>query len=77
MGSGGSGGSLKTVEAAILALSPWAVIMVGIAFGFDPANQSIGDILISQQIQDYDLERVGSGPANTHEETASAPQHRC
>jgi nucleoside phosphorylase len=63
MGSGGSGGSLKTVEAAILALSPWAVIMVGIAFGFDPANQRIGDILISQQIQDYDLERVGSGPS--------------
>lgn len=61
MGSGGYGGSLKTVEAAILALSPWAVIMVGIAFGFDPANQRIGDILISQQIQDYDLERVGSG----------------
>jgi nucleoside phosphorylase len=63
MGSGGSGGSLKTVEAAILALSPWAVIMVGIAFGFDPVNQRIGDILISQQIQDYDLERVGSGPS--------------
>ncbi len=61
MGSGGSGGSLKTIEAAILALSPWAVIMVGIAFGFDPANQQIGDILISQQIQDYDQERVGSG----------------
>src|SRR5437667_6215006 len=35
--------------------------MVGIAFGFDPANQQIGDILVSQQIQDYDLERVGSG----------------
>ncbi|MBO0793693.1 MAG: hypothetical protein J2P36_22445 [Ktedonobacteraceae bacterium] len=61
MGSGGSGGSLKTIEAAIQALSPWAVIMVGIAFGFDPANQRIGDILISQKIQDYDLERVGSG----------------
>lgn len=61
MGSGGSGGSLKTVEAAIQALSPWAVIMAGIAFGFDPMHQHIGDILVSQQIQDYDLERVGSG----------------
>jgi nucleoside phosphorylase len=60
MGSSGSGGSLKTIEAAIQALSPWGVIMVGIAFGFDPVKQLIGDILISQQIQGYDLERVGS-----------------
>jgi nucleoside phosphorylase len=61
IGTVGSGGSLKTIETAIEALSPWAVIMVGIAFGFDPANQRIGDILISEQIQDYDPERVGSG----------------
>lgn len=64
MGYSGSGGSLKTIEEAIQALSPWAVIMVGIAFGFDPQSQQIGDILISQQLQDYDAERVGSASGN-------------
>jgi nucleoside phosphorylase len=76
MGSSGSGGSLKTIEAAIEALSPWAVIMVGIAFGFDPEKLRIGDILISQEIQGYDLERVG-GVSGSHlrgpRVTASAP----
>lgn len=64
MGYSGSGGSLKTIEEAIHALSPWAVIMIGIAFGFDPQSQQIGDILISQQLQDYDSERVGSESGN-------------
>ncbi len=64
MGYSGTGGSLKTIEEALQALSPWAVIMVGIAFGFDPQNQQIGDILISQQLQDYDSERVGSDSGN-------------
>jgi nucleoside phosphorylase len=62
MGSGGQGGTIRTIEKGIDILSPSAVIMVGIAFGVDPKKQRIGDILVSEQILDYDLLRVGSGP---------------
>jgi nucleoside phosphorylase len=34
--------------------------MVGIAFGVDPQRQQIGDILVSQQLLGYDLQRVGT-----------------
>jgi len=65
MGSGGLGGSLLTVTEGIRALSPSALIMVGIAFGCDPAKQRIGDILVSQQIVAYDLQRVGTAADGT------------
>ena len=63
MGSGGLGASQQTVQKGIAALSPAAVIMVGIAFGVNAEKQSIGDILVSQQLRLYELRRVG-----THEE---------
>jgi nucleoside phosphorylase/tetratricopeptide (TPR) repeat protein len=59
MGSGGVGGSQKSVDKGIEALSPQAVVMVGIAFGINEEKQAIGDILISQQLYLYDLQRVG------------------
>jgi nucleoside phosphorylase len=59
MGAGGPGGSQEAVRKAIDALSPDAVIMVGIAFGIDEKKQAIGDILVSKQILLYDLQRVG------------------
>ncbi len=40
-------------------LAPSAVIMVGIAFGRDEQKQTIGDILVSQQLCLYELTRVG------------------
>jgi nucleoside phosphorylase len=58
MGAGGVGGAIRTVEKGIELLSPPAVIMVGIAFGVDPLKQQIGDILVSQRILDYELQRV-------------------
>ena len=58
MGTGGLGASLLTVQKGIAALSPGAVIMVGIAFGIDPEKQSIGDILVSQRLLLYELQRV-------------------
>lgn len=61
MGSGGLGGATLTVQRAIDLLAPSAVIMVGIAFGVDPVKQQIGDILVSQQILDYEVQRIGSG----------------
>ncbi|MDP9313260.1 MAG: NACHT domain-containing protein [Chloroflexota bacterium] len=62
MGSGVRGGSLQTVEAGIQALQPGTVVMVGIAFGLRPEEQQIGDILVSQQLLDYESQRVGTRP---------------
>src|SRR5437762_3451165 len=62
MGAGGQGGAMLTIQKGIDELSPSAIIMVGIAFGVDPKKQLIGDILVSQQILDYEVQRVGSGP---------------
>jgi len=60
MGAGGPGGSLLTVQAGIQALTPTAVVMVGTAFGIDPRKQHIGDILVSRQILNYELQRIGT-----------------
>jgi len=61
MGTIGLGAALLTVHEGIEALSPTAVIMVGIAFGVDPSTQKIGDILVSQRIQSYEPQRLGRG----------------
>lgn len=61
MGSGGVGGTQQAVDKGIRALSPTAVIAVGIAFGVNENKQEIGDILLSKQLQLYDLQRVGQG----------------
>lgn len=60
MGSGGLGASQQAVQKGIEALRPGAVLLVGIAFGVDEKKRRIGDILISQQLQLYDLQRVGA-----------------
>ena len=50
-----------TVDEGIRELSPYAVIMTGIAFGVRAKGQQIGDVLVSKLIHDYDSERVGTG----------------
>jgi nucleoside phosphorylase/WD40 repeat protein len=60
MGSGGQSGAILTINEAIDVLHPSAIIMVGIAFGRDEKKQQPGDILISRQIQPYDLQKVGT-----------------
>ncbi len=60
MGAIGPGGSTTTAFEAIEALHPSAVIMVGIAFGVDPKKQRIGDVLVSRQLMEYELQRVGT-----------------
>jgi len=59
MGAGGLGASLQTVTKALAALTPGAVIMVGIAFGVNEKKQAIGDVLVSEGFRLYDLQRVG------------------
>ena len=60
MGAGGLDASLQTVQKGIDALSPAAVIMVGIAFGISEEKQAIGDILVTSQLRPYELQRVGT-----------------
>lgn len=60
MGSSGPGAMHQAVDKAIRALDPGAVIAVGIAFGMSEEKQSLGDILVSRQLQLYELQRVGS-----------------
>lgn len=60
MGSGGLGASQQAVAKGIESLSPVAVIMVGIAFGVNEENQHIGDVLVTEQLRLYDLQRVST-----------------
>src|SRR4051794_25321545 len=55
MGAGGVGGAQENVRKGIEALSPSAVIMVGIAFGINEEKQAIGDVLVSERLMLYDL----------------------
>jgi nucleoside phosphorylase len=59
MGSGSAGATQQTVERAIQALRPKAVINIGIAFGVNEKKQKIGEILISKQLRLYELQRKG------------------
>lgn len=59
MGHGGSGGSQQAVSKAIASLHPKAVIMLGIAFGVNEEKQKLGDILVSEGLRLYDLQRIG------------------
>lgn len=58
MGAVGLGGSLQAVQKGIAALSPQAVIMVGIAFGVNDQTQKIGDILVTEHLRPYELQKV-------------------
>lgn len=59
MGATGLGAAQQAVQKGITALNPHAVIMVGIAFGVNEQDQSIGDILVSKQLMLYETQRVG------------------
>jgi nucleoside phosphorylase len=60
MGSGGQGGSTLTIIDAIRDLRPSSVIGVGVAFGIDETTQPIGQLLLSQKITSYELQRIGT-----------------
>ena len=60
MGSGSIGAMQQTVDKAIRALAPGAIIAVGVGFGVNAKMQAIGDILLSKQLRLYDLQRVGN-----------------
>jgi nucleoside phosphorylase len=60
MGTAGIAGSRGAVAAACATWAPRAAVMVGIAFGKDPAKQRVGDVLVSSQIISYEEQRVGA-----------------
>lgn len=59
MGIGGPGGASLTIAEGIKVLCPSSVIMVGIAFGMRQ-EQHIGELLVSRQIMEYELQRVST-----------------
>ncbi len=60
MGAGGIGAAQQRTQDAIDHWRPRAVIAVGIAFGIDETKQQIGDVLVSVQLQDYELARLNA-----------------
>lgn len=54
----GVGEAQNAAHDAIAAWRPRALIGVGIAFGMNPADQHIGDVLVSESIRGYELARV-------------------
>lgn len=60
IGTSGPGGALLVVDEGIRMLSPSTVILVGIAFGVDNNALSRGDILVSQQLLGYELQKIAT-----------------
>lgn len=60
MGSGGTGGSILSIQKAVADIGVDTVIMAGIAFGIDKNKFSVGDILVSKQLLLYDLQRISA-----------------
>jgi nucleoside phosphorylase len=59
--------TIHCVNEGIDHFSPHTVVMVGIAFGFQPHEQKIGDILVAKQIINGDLQKVRTGTDNQPE----------
>ena len=73
MGAQGAGGSQFTADDAIRDLAPTWVVMLGIAFGVDAAEQSIGDVLVADEVILYDHQRVGTRDGEPEVEYRDAP----
>lgn len=58
MGDAGPGSAQDAVTAAVLDYRPKVVIALGIAYGVDPVDQAIGDILISETLFIWNDNRV-------------------
>jgi len=57
MGSSKPSGSTLVIYDAIKTLNPDYVVMVGIAFGLKRKKQTIGDVLVSRELEDYDSKK--------------------
>jgi nucleoside phosphorylase len=59
MGSTKRDASMMTVEEALKRLHSTVVFLVGVAYGMDKESQSIGDVLVAEAIQPYNVKRIG------------------
>lgn len=60
MGTRDERGATLVTQKALELWNPKAVIMVGIAFGKNSTEQEVGDVLVTTEIIDYDVIRIGS-----------------
>jgi nucleoside phosphorylase len=58
-GSVGRDAAVLTIDAAIRAIQPRVVLMVGIAFGLNRKKQNITDVLVSRSVYPYEPQRIG------------------
>ncbi len=58
-GAIGVGSATLATNEAIDTWKPRVAIMIGIAFGRDPVEQKIGDVLVASEIISYEQQRVG------------------
>lgn len=56
----GEGEAQNAAHDAIRSWQPRAIIGVGIAFGINPAKQTIGDVLVSENVRGYELGRINA-----------------
>lgn len=73
MGSVRAGGATHATDRACQLWRPRAVLMIGIAFGANPSTQRIGDVLVADQLINYEPQRVGSPEAFRGDPILSAP----
>lgn len=59
MGDTGPSGSTLATAASLTAWKPYALIVIGIAFGANPKKQRIGDVLVAADIMPYDVQKIG------------------
>ncbi len=59
MGSSSPTGSAATTTAAIASWDPRAIVVAGIAFGKDRHIHEAGDVLVSDAVIPYELQRIG------------------
>ena len=73
MGNSGPSSSQSTINRAIDDLAPEAIIMLGVAFGIDPQNQKIGDVLVSKQIMGYEAAKIKEMQIQRGDKPSSSP----
>ncbi len=62
IGTGGPGGATLAAKSALDFWNPYALIMIGVAFGIAPEEEHPADILIAEQIVPYEHQRVSDKP---------------
>lgn len=65
MGTQSRSGAMLTVNDALREWRLKAVVVIGIAFGVDRQKQRLGDVLVAEAVQPYELQRVGSAQTVT------------